>query len=52
MKHRRNLLRFWKSRCRAGEVIPLHVIVEYRLGRWFAFEPVSTNAETYRAVSL
>ena len=49
MRRKRDSLRRWKARCRAGRCIPYKAIVEHRLGAWFAFEPVELlNADFYR----
>ena len=47
-KRKRTSLRRWKARCRAGRPVSYLAIVEYRLGAWFAFDPIRFGSDWYR----
>jgi hypothetical protein len=39
----------WIARCRAGEEIPRHAIVNYQLTDRFLFTPIDTNRDVHLA---
>jgi len=48
MRSRDNRRR-WKARCKRGDIIPLSVIVQYNLTRWFRFQMVNYLTNTFIA---
>jgi len=46
---KRDSLRRWKARCRLGRYIPKVAIYNFRLNKWFFFDPVNPHTEFYIA---
>ena len=46
---KRDSIRRWKARCRAGRLISREAIENHNLKRWFEFDCASMNAEVYLA---